>query len=173
MKHRCHLHCLVDPNYHRQCRNYQCCSSRSASCNVIREADAMMEPGRLCSLAGRARPAARRQELYPQHLTTDYVIFVYCIRKGKYNSSCQYLTLGGAVHRIAVSLHSKHGNILGRFRALQWVIDRAVSGGTVTKGLNKCHNKVIIIFTNCQVGNDVQYGTKIIIAIVVQKLYIC
>ena len=36
--------------------------------------------------------------------------------------------------------------------------------------LNKCHNKVIIICTNCQVGNDVQYGTKIIIAIVVQKL---
>ena len=43
----------------------------------------------------------------------------------------------------------------------------------MTKGLNKCHNKVIIIFTNCQVGNDVQYGTKIIIAIVVKKLYIC
>ena len=40
-------------------------------------------------------------------------------RKGKYNSSCQYLTLGGAVYRIAVSLHWKHGNILGRFRALQ------------------------------------------------------
>ena len=173
MKHRCHLHCLVDPNYHRQCRNYhyQCCtSSRSASCNVIREADAMMEPGSLCSLANRARPAPAGKNSIPQPLTTDYVIFVYCIRKGKYNSSCQYLTLGGAVHRIAVSLHWKHGNILRRFRALQWVIDRAVSGGTVTKGLNKCHNKVIIIFTNCQVGNDVQYGTKIIIAIVVQKL---
>ena len=40
----------------------------------------------------------------------------------------------------------------------------------MTNGLNKCHNKVIIIFTNCQVGNDVQDGTKIIIAIVVQKL---
>ena len=55
------------------------CSSRSASCNVIREADAMMEPGTcLCSLAGRARPAGpRRQELYPPNLWQRITSFLF------------------------------------------------------------------------------------------------
>ena len=66
--------------------NVVTCSSRSASCNVIREADAMMEPVEACAAYSWPRAAGpRRQELYPP--TFDNGLRHFCLLHSKARGS--------------------------------------------------------------------------------------